>query len=122
MPRGLSSAVPPLPEALVVGTGPSLRRLHDRNGVPLAQNQQNYRVVLVQERTPNVDATLTQLSHYVPLSESDRRRIVREIQRKRRFVPVTVKDNLTWDQVSLLEIYQETAIKEGFIARKPIEL
>jgi len=83
---------------------PSRGLIVDRNGVPLAQNQQNYRVVLVQERTPNVDATLTQLSHYVPLSESDRRRIVREIQRKRRFVPVTVKDNLSWDQVAQIEI------------------
>ncbi|MFM2183873.1 MAG: hypothetical protein RJB61_2167, partial [Actinomycetota bacterium] len=33
--RAPGFAVPPLPEALVVGTGPSLRRLHDRNGVPL---------------------------------------------------------------------------------------
>jgi phosphoribosyl 1,2-cyclic phosphate phosphodiesterase len=33
--RAPGFAVPPLPPALVVGTGPSLRRLHDRNGVPL---------------------------------------------------------------------------------------
>ncbi len=33
--RAPGFAVPPLPEALVVGTAPSLRRLHDRNGVPL---------------------------------------------------------------------------------------
>ncbi|NDD93281.1 hypothetical protein EBZ37_14520 [bacterium] len=32
--------------------------------------------------------------------------------------------HLNWDQsqINLLEIYQETAIKEGFIARKPIAL
>lgn len=34
--RATGFAVPPLPEALVVGTAPTLRRLHDRKGVPLS--------------------------------------------------------------------------------------
>lgn len=34
--RAPGFAVPPLPEAVVVGTAPSLKRLHDRNGVPLS--------------------------------------------------------------------------------------
>ena len=76
----------------------------DRLGVALATNQQNYRVVLVQERTRDVEASLNQLSQIVPLSDADRRRIMRELQRKRRFVPVTVRENLLWDQVSQIEI------------------
>ncbi len=83
---------------------PSRGVITDRLGVPLAVNQQNYRVVLVQERTRDVEASLNQLAQIVPLSETDRRRIMRELQRKRRFVPVTVRENLTWDQVSQIEI------------------
>lgn len=84
---------------------PSRGQIVDRQGVPLAINRQNYRVVLVSERSPNVPATLNRLSRIVPLSETDHRRIMREIQRKRRFVPVTVKENLTWDQVALIEVH-----------------
>lgn len=76
----------------------------DRFGVPLAINQQNYRVVVVQERARDMERTLNMLSQVVPLSDADRRRIMREIQRKRRFVPVTVKENLTWDQVAMIEV------------------
>ena len=83
---------------------PSRGVITDRTGVPLATNQQNYRVVLVQERTRDVEASLNQLAQIVPLSDTDRRRILRELQRKRRFVPVTVRENLTWDQVSQIEI------------------
>ncbi len=76
----------------------------DRFGVPLAVNQQNFRVVLVSERTPDIDGTLDTLSRIVLLSEADRRRILRDVQRKRPFVPVTVKENLTWDQVARIEV------------------
>ena len=83
---------------------PSRGLIVDRSGVPLAVNQQNYRVVLVQERVRDIDGTLTLLTQIVPVSDTDRRRILREIQRKRRFVPVTVKENLSWDQVAQIEI------------------
>ncbi len=83
---------------------PSRGLIVDRFGIPLAVNQQNYRVVIVQERAHDIEGTLTLLSQIVPLSDAERRRIMRDIQRKRRFVPVTVKENLIWDQVAQIEI------------------
>ena len=83
---------------------PSRGVIVDRFGVPLAVNQQNYRVVVVQERAHDIEGTLTLLSQIVPLSDAERRRIIRDVQRKRRFVPVTVKENLSWEQVSQIEI------------------
>lgn len=83
---------------------PSRGPIFDRFGVPLAVNQQNYRVVLVAERSRNLNETLDKISQIVPLTENDRRRVMREIQRKRRFVPVTVRENLTWEQVATIEI------------------
>ncbi|CAK0769253.1 penicillin-binding protein 2 [uncultured Gammaproteobacteria bacterium] len=83
---------------------PSRGHIVDRLGVALAVNQQNYRVVIVSERARDIEGTLNHLSQVVPLSEADRRRIAREVQRKRRFVPVTVKENLSWDQVAMIEV------------------
>jgi penicillin-binding protein 2 len=83
---------------------PSRGPIVDRFGTPLAINQQNYRVVVVAERAKGLNEILDRVSEIVPLHESDRRRILREVQRKRRFVPVTVKENLTWEQVATLEM------------------
>lgn len=83
---------------------PSRGPIVDRFGVPLAVNQQNYRVVAVAERTRNLHETLDKISQIVPLTDADRRRVMREAQRKRRFVPVTVRENLNWDQVSTIEL------------------
>ncbi len=83
---------------------PSRGTIVDRFGVPLAVNQQNYRVVVVSERTRNIQETLDKISRIVPLTEGDRRRVLRELHRKRRFVPVTVRENLSWEQVATLEM------------------
>ena len=83
---------------------PPRGRIVDRFGKPLAVNQQNYRVVLVSENTRDVNHSLDQLSKMIPLSEHERRRILREIRRKRSFVPVTVRDNLSWKEVAKIEV------------------
>ncbi|WP_298370650.1 penicillin-binding protein 2 [Azospirillum sp.] len=83
---------------------PSRGTIVDRFGTPLAVNQQNYRVVVVSERTRNIQETLDKISRIVPLTEGDRRRVLRELHRKRRFVPVTVRENLSWEQVATIEM------------------
>ncbi len=83
---------------------PSRGTITDRFGTPLAINQQNYRVVVVSERTRNIQETLDKISRIVPLTEGDRRRVLRELHRKRRFVPVTVRENLSWEQVATIEM------------------
>ena len=76
----------------------------DRFGLAMADNQQNYRVLLNAEDTPDIEATLDQLSKIIPISDGERRRILREIRRNRRFVPVTVRENLVWREVAQIEV------------------
>ncbi len=83
---------------------PPRGRIVDRFGIPLAFNQINYRVVVVPEQTGSVAATLDALTHIIALSDVERRRIMRDVQRKRRFVPITIKDNLSWDDVSKIAV------------------
>jgi penicillin-binding protein 2 len=83
---------------------PPRGRILDRFGEPIAVNQLNYRVVVVAEQTGSVTETLDVLSNILPVGEADRRRIMREVQRKRRFLPVTIRDNLSWDEVSRISV------------------
>ena len=83
---------------------PPRGRILDRFGVPLAVNRENYRVLLVAERTDDVDATLDALGKLISIDDYDRKRVLRDIRRYRRFVPVTVRENLDWSEVSRIEV------------------
>ncbi|HEX9792168.1 MAG TPA: penicillin-binding protein 2 [Kiloniellales bacterium] len=83
---------------------PPRGRIVDRQGVPVAENQQNYRVVLVREQALDVMQTLTKLAQIIELPDYEAQRVLREVGRKRAFVPVTVRDYLTWEDVSRIEV------------------
>ncbi len=76
----------------------------DRHSAPLAVNIQNYRVVMVPEQALNVEETLARLNTIIEVSEYDRRRVFREARRRRAFVPITVRENLQWEEVSRIEV------------------
>ena len=72
--------------------------IYDRNGVLIATNQQNFQALIVAEQTPNLQQTLDAFKKIMPLSESEEERIKKEIKRKRSFVPIKIKDNLSWEE------------------------
>lgn len=84
---------------------PPLRgRIVDRFGVEIASNRHNYRVVLIPEQTKSVTATLDALEQYVPAEAIDRERILKDVKRKRSFVPIPVVDNLSWEQFARINV------------------
>ena len=78
----------------------------DRFGQKLAINEQNFRLVLVPEQTGEVEDMLKKLSAFVPLDEVALRRIRRDLQRNRgrAFAPLTVAENLSWEQAAAIEL------------------
>lgn len=83
---------------------PPRGRLLDRNGTVLAGNRENFRALLVAEQTPDIGATLATFSALVPLSESERARVERDTRRNRRFVPVAVREFLSWEDMARIEV------------------
>src|SRR5690606_17977868 len=83
---------------------PPRGRIVDRFGLPLATNRQNFRVVLVAEHAGDVERVLDALGQLITLDEHDYKRVLREVSRRRSFVPVKVRENLTWDEVSRVEV------------------
>ncbi|MDJ0823984.1 MAG: penicillin-binding protein 2 [Rhodobacter sp.] len=79
---------------------PARGLIFDRNGVTLAENEQNYRVVLVREDAGDVDAVLDRLRKIVPLAPEELDRARRELDRLSPFVPVTVADRLSWEDIA----------------------
>ncbi|CAA6605775.1 putative cell division protein FtsI/penicillin-binding protein 2 [Rhodospirillaceae bacterium LM-1] len=83
---------------------PPRGRILDRFGVPLAINQENYRMLLVPEQASDIEATLEAASEIIPLSDHEKTKILREAKRRRSFMPVTVRENLTWNDVARVEL------------------
>lgn len=74
--------------------------IYDRNGVPLADNKQNFQAMLVAEQTNSVDKTISQFKKLMPLSDKEEARVRRDLKRYRRFVPIKLKEGLNWEEVS----------------------
>jgi penicillin-binding protein 2 len=79
-------------------------RILDRFGTAVAGNKLNWRAVLIAEQTPDVETTLDAFGRIVPLDDRERARILREVRRHRRFIPVMVRDFLGWDEMARIEV------------------
>ena len=74
--------------------------IYDRHGNVLAGNRQNFQAMIVAEQTSSIDNTLKSFKKIMPLSEDEEKRVRRDLKRNRRFVPIKLKDNLTWEQAT----------------------
>ena len=78
--------------------------IFDRFGEPIAINVQNYRVVVIREQAKELSATLARLEAILETGSVDTTRVLRDAERRRAFVPITVAENLSWGEVSRLEV------------------
>lgn len=79
---------------------PARGLIFDINGMPLAVNEPVYRIVLVKEDAGDVEAALARLNAILPLAPETIARTLTEIQRRSPFVPVTVIERVSWDDIS----------------------
>ena len=79
--------------------------IFDRFGQPMAQNNQNFRVLVISEQTEgNLNATLDALNKILPLTDGEIQRIRKDVRRSRDFTPVTIRENLTWEQMAAIQL------------------
>lgn len=83
---------------------PARGRLVDRFGEIMASNRQSYRAVVIAEKTRDVKRIVETLGSVIRISDRDRKKFLKDARRKRGFVPITVRDNLDWDEVSRIEV------------------
>jgi len=79
---------------------PARGAIFDRNGLTLAENHQNYRIIMVREQAGDIEAVLNRLNRIIPLEPVEIEAALKELKRRSAFVPVSVAEHLTWDQVS----------------------
>lgn len=78
--------------------------IFDRTGVLLAGNEPVYRITFVREDADDVDAVLDRLSQIVTLDMRALERTRAEIFAVRPWVPVTIADRLSWEEMSSVAV------------------
>ena len=103
---------------------PQRGRILDRFGAALADNRQNYRVVVIAEQAGDITTTLDALAELIEIGQGDRRRVLRDIRRKHPFVPIAVRGNLSWDEMARIEVaipeLPGVAIEQGLTRSYPL--
>ncbi|KJZ18345.1 penicillin-binding protein 2 [Loktanella sp. S4079] len=83
---------------------PSRGLIFDRNGEAIADNEQNYRVVMVREDAGDVGEVLAKLTQIVDITPEQLSRAMEEMQRRSPFVPVTIAERLSWEDVAKINL------------------
>lgn len=84
---------------------PSRGQILDRAGKVLATYHNAYRAIVIRDQATDLPGLLTSVQSILGLDNQDLDRIVQELKRKPRFVPVTLKEGLSWDEVTRLELH-----------------
>ena len=84
---------------------PSRGRILDRFGVPVADNRDSYRILMIPEQAGDPRVALERLADQLPLSEARIERILREIARAPRFRAVTVAEDLDWETFTRINLH-----------------
>jgi penicillin-binding protein 2 len=76
----------------------------DRNGVVLASNRPNFRLMVARDKGMDPAATLKILSNFVPLDDQRQARLTKDISRAPKRAPVSVMEDMSWEQFSAINI------------------
>jgi len=83
---------------------PERGEIRDRFGRVLAKNRQNFRLVIIPERTRKIEQTLDRVAEITPLSTKHRERIRKDVKQNPKFIPILVQDNLEWETFTAINM------------------
>lgn len=84
---------------------PARGLIHDRNGILIAGNEQNYRVTLTREEAGgNVEEVLQRLAQLIPINDSRMQELLDEFSKRSAITPIVLADRLTWEQFSSIAV------------------
>ncbi len=83
---------------------PKRGEVYDRFGQILAQNSPSYRIIIVREDAGDVEQVVERISQLVALDPQEVERAMAEMRRSPPFLPVTLADQVTWEDISRVAV------------------
>jgi penicillin-binding protein 2 len=85
-------------------TPPPRGRILDRNGVLLAGNRPNFRLLMAKDDVSDPDTTIAEIAQLIPITDDRRRQIDRELSRSSRFQQISLAEDLSWDEFAAINV------------------
>ncbi|SDX41195.1 penicillin-binding protein 2 [Allochromatium warmingii] len=79
---------------------PNRGLIFDAKGIVLAENHPSFSLAIMIEKVDDLNATIAELRHLIPIEESDLARFERLKRQRMRFQPVPIRQNLTPEEVA----------------------
>ena len=76
----------------------------DRNGVTLASNRPNFRLLVARETDMDVEKTVDDLATLVTIDAKRRERLIKDIKRAPKKAPVQVMEDMSWEEFSRINV------------------
>ncbi len=76
----------------------------DRNGVTLASNRPNFRLLVARETDMDIEKTVDDLATLVPIDARKRERLIKDITRSPKKAPVQVMEDMSWEEFSRINV------------------
>lgn len=83
---------------------PARGRILDRSGTVLADNEPTYQITITRERAGDMQLVLKRLQSILPLTDEEVADILAESEKTGAFVPITVAERVTWENLSRVAI------------------
>ena len=83
---------------------PARGEIFDRNGIAIARNFPSYRIIIVPEDAGDVDKVINDLSRLIDIDPKDLERAIAEMRRSPPFLPVTLADQIDWEDISKVAV------------------
>lgn len=80
-------------------------QFYDRNGNILVGNETSFRLLLLVDKKKDLESTLTALEEVITLSPEEKEDILKKVGKKHNIDAIVVKDGLTWEEVSAIELH-----------------
>jgi len=85
-------------------TTPPRGVIFDRNGVILASNRPDFRLLLAKDEKTDVAAVLDSLAELLPMDETHKARVAADIAAAPRRAPVAVMEDISWEEFSRVNV------------------
>ncbi len=76
----------------------------DRNGVVLATNRPNFRLLVSREDGTDAEKTVKELAQFVPLDEARQKRLTHDISTAQKRTPISVMEDMSWEQFAAINV------------------
>jgi penicillin-binding protein 2 len=90
----------------VLPVAPNRGLIYDRNGVILAENKPVFSLEITPEKVDELDETLEQLSALMSLTDAEVNAFKKQMKQQRRFKPISIRQQLSHDDVALFSAKQ----------------